>query len=252
MIIYPAIDLIEGHAVRLLHGDFNHVTRYDSHPANRLAAFAAEGAEWIHVIDLDGAKAGEARQYELIGDMAQAVHIKVQSGGGVRSAKDIEHLLGAGISRVVIGSLAVTDTDQVLQWLEQFGPDAIALALDVRYEDGLPVPALKGWTQSSGVDLWSVLDRYPVGMLRHILITDVGRDGALTGLNQELLSEAINRRPDLEIQASGGAASLDDLIAAKAIGCAGAITGRALYAGRFTVAEAIKAVNMAPVSANDR
>ena len=252
MIIYPAIDLIEGHAVRLLHGDFNHVTRYDAHPANRLAAFAAEGAEWIHVIDLDGAQAGEARQYELIGDMARAVDIKVQSGGGVRSAKDIEHLLGAGISRVVIGSLAVTDTDQVLKWLEQFGPDAIALALDVRYEDGLPVPALKGWTQSSGVDLWSVLERYPVGMLRHILITDVGRDGALTGLNQELLSEAIRRRPELEIQASGGAAGLDDLIAAKAIGCAGAITGRALYAGRFTVAEAIKAVNMAPVSANDR
>jgi len=252
VIIYPAIDLIEGHAVRLLHGDFNHVTRYDSHPANRLAAFAAEGADWIHVIDLDGAKEGEARQYGLIGDMARAVDIKVQSGGGVRSAKDIEHLLGAGISRVVIGSLAVTDTDQVLKWLEQFGPDAIALALDVRYEDGLPVPALKGWTQSSGVDLWSVLDRYPVGMLRHILITDVGRDGALTGLNQELLSEAIRRRPELEIQASGGAAGLDDLIAAKAIGCAGAITGRALYAGRFTVAEAIKAVNMAPVSANDR
>jgi len=252
VIIYPAIDLIEGHAVRLLHGDFNHVTRYDSHPANRLAAFAAEGAEWIHVIDLDGAQAGEARQYELIGDMARAVDIKVQSGGGVRSAKDIEHLLGAGISRVVIGSLAVTDTDQVLKWLEQFGPDAIALALDVRYEDGLPVPALKGWTQSSGVDLWRVPAHYPVGMLRHILITDVERDGPLPVLNRALLSEAIARRPELEIQASGGIASLDDLITAKAIGCAGAITGRAIYAGRFTVAEAIEAVNMAPVSANDR
>jgi phosphoribosylformimino-5-aminoimidazole carboxamide ribotide isomerase len=139
MIIYPAIDLIDGHAVRLLHGDFNHVTRYDSHPANRLAAFTAEGAEWIHVIDLDGAQAGEARQYALIGDMAQAVDIKVQSGGGVRSEKDIEHLLGAGISRVVVGSLAVTDTDQVLKWLEQFGPEAIALALDVRYERLDPV-----------------------------------------------------------------------------------------------------------------
>ncbi|MNR42429.1 1-(5-phosphoribosyl)-5-[(5-phosphoribosylamino)methylideneamino] imidazole-4-carboxamide isomerase [compost metagenome] len=92
------------------------------------------------------------------------------------------------------------------------------------------------------MDLWSVLDRYPVGMLRHILITDVGRDGAMTGLNEDLLSEAIRRRPELAVQASGGVASLDDLIAAKAIGCAGAITGRAIYAGRFTVAEAIKAV----------
>lgn len=252
MIIYPAIDLIDGHAVRLLHGDFNHVTRYDSHPANRMAAFAAEGAQWIHVIDLDGAKAGEARQYGLIGDMARAVDIKVQSGGGIRSANDIQHLLDAGISRAVIGSLAVTQPDQVLQWLDQFGPEAITLALDVRYEDGVPVPALKGWTQSSGVDLWSVLDRYPVDVLRHILITDVGRDGALTGLNQDLLSEAIQRRPDLQIQASGGVASLEDLTAAKAIGCAGAITGRAIYAGRFTVAEAISAVNQTPVSANDR
>ena len=241
MIIYPAIDLIEGHAVRLLHGDFNHVTRYDSHPANRLAAFAAEGAEWIHVIDLDGAKAGEARQYELIGDMARAVDIKVQSGGGVRSAKDIEHLLGAGISRVVIGSLAVTDTDQVLKWLEQFGPDAIALALDVRYEDGLPVPALKGWTQSSGVTLWDALDRYPEGTAKHLLVTDVGRDGALTGPNLELLAEIRRRRPDLVLQASGGVSSLDDLSAVKALGCNGAIVGRALYENRFTLPEAIAA-----------
>lgn len=242
MIIYPAIDLIDGHAVRLTHGDFNQVTRYDAHPANRMAAFTAEGAEWIHVIDLDGAKAGEARQYGLIGDMARAVDIKVQSGGGIRSDKDIQHLLDAGITRAVIGSLAVTQSDQVLAWLDQFGSEAITLALDVKYEDGVPVPALKGWTESSGVDLWSVLERFPVGSLKHILITDVGRDGALTGINTELLAEAIQRRPELQIQASGGVASLDDLRAAKSIGCAGAITGRAIYAGRFTVAEAIKAV----------
>lgn len=242
MIIYPAIDLKDGYAVRLMHGDFDQVTRYDDNPAKRLAAFAAEGADWVHIVDLDGAKAGEARQYELVGEMAKAVDIKIQCGGGVRSEADVKRLLEAGVTRVVVGSLAVTQSDQVLAWLDQFGPEAITLALDVKFEDGLPVPALKGWTQSAGVDLWSVLDRYPSDLLTHVLMTDVSRDGALTGANLELLAEALRRRPELKIQASGGVATLDDLTGAKAIGCDGAITGRAIYEGRFTVAEALKAV----------
>lgn len=241
MIIYPAIDLKDGFAVRLLHGDFNQVTRYDDNPAHRLAAFAAEGAQWVHIVDLDGAKAGSAQQYELVGEMARAVDIKIQCGGGIRTEDDIKHLLDNGVTRVVVGSLAVTQTDQVLAWLDQFGSEAITLALDVKYEDGLPVPALKGWTQSAGVDLWTVLNRYPSSLLTHVLMTDVSRDGALTGANIDLLSEAVQRRPDLKIQASGGVATLEDLTAAKAIGCDGAITGRALYEGRFTVTEALKA-----------
>lgn len=242
MIIYPAIDLKDGFAVRLMHGDFDKVTRYDDNPALRLAAFAAEGAEWVHIVDLDGAKAGGARQYELVGEMAKSVDVKIQCGGGVRSEEDIKRLLDAGVNRVVIGSLAVTDSDQVLAWLDQFGPEAITLALDVKYEDDMPVPALKGWTQSAGVDLWTVLERYPSDLLHHVLMTDVSRDGALTGANLDLLGEALRRRPELKIQASGGVATLDDLTGAKAIGCDGAITGRAIYEGKFTVAEAIKAV----------
>ena len=242
MIIYPAIDLQDGFAVRLMHGDFDKVTRYDDNPASRLAAFAAEGAEWVHIVDLDGAKAGGARQYELVGEMAKSVDVKIQCGGGVRSEEDIKRLLDAGVNRVVIGSLAVTDSDQVLAWLDQFGPEAITLALDVKYEDDMPVPALKGWTQSAGVDLWTVLERYPSDLLRHVLMTDVSRDGALTGANLDLLGEALRRRPELKIQASGGVATLDDLTGAKAIGCDGAITGRAIYEGKFTVAQAIKAV----------
>lgn len=242
MIIYPAIDLKDGFAVRLMHGDFDQVTRYDDNPASRLASFAAEGAQWVHIVDLDGAKAGAARQYELVGEMASAVDINIQCGGGVRTEDDIKRLLDAGVSRVVVGSLAVTQSDQVLAWLDQFGPEAITLALDVKYEDDIPVPALKGWTQSAGVDLWTVLDRYPSEYLRHVLMTDVSRDGALTGANLDLLTEALRRRPELKIQASGGVASLDDLTRAKAIGCDGAITGRAIYEGRFTVAQALKAV----------
>ncbi|PZU75907.1 MAG: 1-(5-phosphoribosyl)-5-[(5-phosphoribosylamino)methylideneamino]imidazole-4-carboxamide isomerase [Brevundimonas sp.] len=241
MLIYPAIDLKDGVCVRLMHGRFDQVTRYDEQPAARLTAFVAEGAEWIHVVDLDGAEAGEAMQHALIGELTQAIDVKVQSGGGVRSAEDVAKLLDSGVSRVVVGSLAVTQPTDVAAWLKGFGVERITLALDVKIEDGAPVPALKGWTQSSGVTLWDALDRYPEGTAKHILVTDVGRDGALTGPNLELLAEIHRRRPDLVLQASGGVSSLDDIRAIKALGCHGAIVGRALYENRFTLPEAIAA-----------
>nr|WP_316627757.1 1-(5-phosphoribosyl)-5-[(5-phosphoribosylamino)methylideneamino]imidazole-4-carboxamide isomerase [uncultured Brevundimonas sp.] len=241
MLIYPAIDLKDGVCVRLMHGRFDQVTRYDEQPAARLTAFVAEGAEWIHVVDLDGAEAGQAMQHQLIGELAKAIDVNIQSGGGVRSRDDAAKLLASGVDRVVIGSLAVTRPDEVAEWLADFGPERITLALDVKIEDGVPVPALKGWTQSSGVDLWTALDRYPKGTAKHILVTDVGRDGALTGPNLELLAEIRRRRPDLVLQASGGVSSLDDLAAVKALGCNGAIVGRALYENRFTLTEAIAA-----------
>jgi phosphoribosylformimino-5-aminoimidazole carboxamide ribotide isomerase len=239
MLIYPAIDLKDGVCVRLMHGKFDQVTRYDEDPAARLTAFAAEGAEWIHVVDLDGAEAGQAMQHGLIGELTQAIDVKIQSGGGVRSLEDVAKLLDAGVSRVVIGSLAVTRPDDVTAWLERFGPEHITLALDVKIEHGVPVPALKGWTQSSGVTLWEALDRYPKGVAKHLLVTDVGRDGALAGPNLELLSDIRLRRPDLVLQASGGVSSLEDLAAVKALGCNGAIVGRALYENRFTLPEAL-------------
>lgn len=241
MLIYPAIDLKDGACVRLLHGRFDAVTRYDEIPARRLAEFAAEGAEWVHVVDLDGAEAGRAMQHALIGELAASVAVKIQSGGGVRARADVDALLTAGVSRVVVGSLAVTAPDQVGQWLAELDPEVLTLAFDVKLEDGVPVPALKGWTQSSGVDLWTALDRYPTGTLTHVLITDVGRDGALTGPNLDLLAEVRRRRPDLKVQASGGVSSLDDLTACRDLSCDGTIVGRAIYEGRFTAAEAIAA-----------
>ena len=239
MLIYPAIDLKDGVCVRLMHGKFDQVTRYDEQPAARLTAFAADGAEWIHIVDLDGAEAGQAMQYALIGELAGAIDVRIQSGGGVRGANDVAKLLDAGVSRVVVGSLAVTQPNDVSAWLKGFGPERITLALDVKIEDGVPVPALKGWTQSSGVTLWEALDRYPEGTAKHLLVTDVGRDGAMTGPNLELLAEIRLRRPDLALQASGGVSSLVDIAAIKALGCQGAIVGRALYEDRFTLPDAI-------------
>lgn len=241
MLIYPAIDLKDGVCVRLMHGKFDQVTQYEDKPAAQLSAFVAEGAEWIHIVDLDGAEAGEAMQHALIGELTGALDVRIQSGGGVRSANDVARLLDSGVSRVVVGSLAVTQPNDVAAWLKGFGPDRVTLAFDVKIEDGVPVPALKGWTQSAGVDLWAALDRYPEGTFRHLLVTDVGRDGALTGPNLELLAQIRRRRPDLVLQASGGVSSLEDIAAIKALGCHGAIVGRALYEGRFTLAEAIAA-----------
>ena len=241
MIVYPAIDLRDGVCVRLMHGRFDAVTRYDDAPAARLAAFRASGADWAHIVDLDGAEAGRAVQHGLIGELAAAIDIRIQSGGGVRSADDVRRLLDAGVSRVVVGSLAVSAPDTVSGWLDEFGADRITLAIDVKADGARYVPALKGWTEAADIDLWAALDRYPPGSAKHLLVTDVGRDGALTGPNLDLLGEIVRRRPDLRVQASGGVSSLPDLAAARAIGCDGAIVGRALYEGRFTVAEALAA-----------
>lgn len=243
MIVYPAIDLRNGVCVRLMHGRFDQVTEYDAAPAARLAAFADEGATWVHIVDLDGAKAGKAVQHALIGELAGGVDVKIQSGGGVRDVDDVQALLDAGVSRVVVGSMAVSHPVETASWLDHFGRDRLTLAFDVKVDaDGTPVPALKGWTQAAGIDLWTALDRYPVGTLTHVLITDVGRDGALTGPNLDLLAEVARRRPDLKVQASGGVSSLEDIAAARAVGCDGAIVGRAIYEGRFTVRQAIEAV----------
>lgn len=241
MIVYPAIDLRQGVCVRLMHGRFDAVTRYDDEPAARLAAFAAAGATWAHIVDLDGAEAGRAVQHALIGELAAAIDIRIQSGGGVRSADDVQRLLDAGVARVVIGSLAVSAPDEVAAWLQRFGPDRLTLAIDVKADGDRFVPALKGWTEAADIDLWAALDRYPPGSAKHLLVTDVGRDGALTGPNLDLLAEIHQRRPDLWLQASGGVADLADLTGARSVGASGAIVGRALYEGRFTVEQALEA-----------
>ena len=230
MIVYPAIDLRGGACVRLMHGRFDAVTRYDDQPAARLAAFRAAGADWAHIVDLDGAEAGRAVQHALIGDLAAAIDIRIH----------VQRLLDAGVSRVVVGSLAVSDPDAVSGWLDRFGPDRITLAIDVKADGEGYVPALKGWTEAADIDLWAALDRFPPGSAKHVLVTDVGRDGALTGPNLDLLAEIHQRRPDLWLQASGGVADLSDLTGARSVGASGAIVGRALYEGRFTVEQALE------------
>ena len=242
MLIYPAIDLRAGECVRLLQGRFDAVTRYDADPFARLAAFTETGAGWIHVVDLDGAQAGEPRQHDLIGRMARAGAAKIQTGGGVRSADDVARLLDAGADRVVVGSACVRYPEAVVNWLDRFGPDRLTLALDVRIDaSGEPEVATHGWAEASGVTLWRAIERLSSGRPRHLLVTDVARDGALEGPNLDLVESIRRRAPDLDLQASGGVADLADLTALKSAGAAGAIVGRALYEGCFSLEAALDA-----------
>lgn len=239
MIVYPAIDVLDGRVVRLEKGDFSAVTDYGDDPAAVARAYLKEGADWLHLVDLSGARDGGRRQLSLVESVA-ATGIKVQTGGGVRTSDDIESLLKSGASRVVIGSLAITDPARVAGWLVRHGPEAIAAAFDVRLKGDNPVPVVKGWTEEAGMTLGEVLQAYPRGALRHALVTDTGRDGMLEGINIALYQSLVAARPEIAWQASGGVAALDDIRQARALKMGGVIIGRALFEGRFTVAEALQ------------
>jgi phosphoribosylformimino-5-aminoimidazole carboxamide ribotide isomerase len=235
MIIYPAMDLMDGRCVRLAQGRFDDPTVYSDDPVEALAGFARAGASWAHVVDLDGARAGEPRQHDLIAGLAADADLKLQVAGGFREAAQIERMLEAGVGRVVIGSLAVKDPARVQAFLGEYGGDRITLALDVNLVDGVPMVATAGWTESSGRTLWEIAGLYPNA--RHFLVTDIGRDGMMSGPNTDLLRDVVEQLPHLAVQASGGISSLDDL---RGLPTAGAIIGKALWEGRIALEEALE------------
>lgn len=234
MIIYPAMDLIVGGIVRLQQGRFDEVTPYSTAPLDALCQFAAAGAEWAHVVDLDGARAGRPVQHGLIADLARSAALRLQVAGGYRERGELVRMFDAGVDRVVVGSLAVKRPEVVQDWIDEFGPDRITLSLDVRIADGTPWVATAGWAEDSGKSLWDVVAQYPNA--RHLLVTDIGRDGMLGGPNVALYREISDRLPELQVQASGGVSSLADL---EQLRTAGAIIGKALWEGRITLEEAL-------------
>jgi phosphoribosylformimino-5-aminoimidazole carboxamide ribotide isomerase len=236
MILYPAMDLMGGRVVRLAQGRFEEATTYASDPAEALAAFAAAGAEWAHVVDLDGARARRPVQHDLIARLAAEAPLALQVAGGFRERDELARMFDAGVGRVVIGSLAVSDPEAVRGFIDAFGAERITLSLDVRLSGGVPKVAVSGWTEDSGKSLWDVAAAFPGA--RHLLLTDIGRDGMLAGPNFELLEDASARLPHLAIQASGGVSSLEDL---RRLRTAGAIVGKALWEGRIDLGEALLA-----------
>ncbi|MCY7280482.1 MAG: 1-(5-phosphoribosyl)-5-((5-phosphoribosylamino)methylideneamino)imidazole-4-carboxamide isomerase [Sphingomonas bacterium] len=238
MILLPAIDLIGGRCVRLAQGDFAREKSYSDDPAAALAAFAAGGADETHLVDLDGARAGAPRQHDLFASLARTTGLKLQVAGGFRTAGQVATVLDAGVERVVIGSLALIDPDAFAALLDLFGPDRLTLALDVRLDGGAAMVASHGWEVVSGQTLSDVLGQFPA--VRHLLVTDIARDGMLSGPNVDLMMSILNEYPFVELQASGGVATLADLPALAATGAARAIVGKAIWERRFTVAEGVR------------
>lgn len=239
MILYPAIDLISGKCVRLAQGDFHRSTTYSDDPSAALAGFAESGAEWAHIVDLDGAREGAPRQHELLSALATGSPLSLQVAGGVRSPEHVATLLDAGVGRVVVGSLAVADPAAFRAMLERFGAERLTLAVDVRLDGDRALVATHGWAEASGRTADDLLGEFPA--VRHLLVTDIGRDGMLTGPNVPLIEKLVTGWPHIAVQASGGVATLADLGVLAEIGAAGAIVGKAIWEGRFTVAEAIDA-----------
>lgn len=238
--IYPAIDVRGGKVVRLRQGDYAVETRYADDPLAIALRYAESDAMWLHLVDLDAARGGGYTLKPLLRQVVVEAGLQVQTGGGVRSRDDVAAILDAGASRVVIGSLAVREPDTVLAWLEAFGPERITVALDTRRDaDGVWRLPVHGWTETAAQTLDELLQRYAAGGLRHLLCTDIERDGMLSGPNLDLYRRICSAHRGLQVQASGGVRDAADVAAARAAGCAGAVLGKALLEGRLSLAEAL-------------
>ena len=234
MLVIPAIDLRAGRCVRLREGDFATQTSYDVEPAELAGRYHSLGARWLHVVDLDGARHGVPVNLSVIESLARHPAMRLQVGGGVRGTATIERLLSAGVARVVIGSAAVQRPAEVATWISAFGPERICVAFDVRSGTaGEPQVHTHGWTVNSGISLWNALAIYGAGPLKHVLCTDISRDGTRRGPNLALYRAAVTKHPDLDWQASGGVRDALDLAALARVGIAAAVSGTALLEDRI-------------------
>lgn len=238
--IIPAIDLIDGNVVRLYQGRYDNTTQYDFSPLGLRSAYAKDGASWLHIVDLSGAKDASKRQLALLRELMSASPLHIQVGGGVRSEQDLVDLLDAGADRVVIGSLAIRQTALVQSWVRKYGGEQIVLALDVAINDkGEKTLPSHGWIEQSDITLEQVLAGYIDAGAKHVLCTDISKDGTLSGSNVQLYKELAAKYPQIQWQASGGIGKLDDIRALIGSGVAGVILGRSLLEGKFTLQEAI-------------
>ncbi len=236
MIIYPAIDLRGGKCVRLLRGDFDQTTVYSDDPVTMAKKWEACDAKWLHVVDLDGARQEKSDNRAIIIKIAQSLSIPVQTGGGIRTMDDVDELLSGGVSRVILGTVAVENPDFVAEATAKYG-DKIAVGIDAK--DGFA--AISGWEEISrwkAVDLALLMKEKGV---RHIIYTDIATDGMLKGPNLAAMTEMAKIFGE-GIIASGGVGALEDLVALTKTGVSGAIVGKALYTDRVDLAEAVKTI----------
>lgn len=238
---YPAIDVRDGHVVRLTQGDFAREQRYGDDPVAVAREYAEAGSEWLHLVDLDAARSGGYSLHRLLRRIRDETGLKVQTGGGVREATHVEELLDAGAARVVVGTIAVTRPKTVAEWLGRFGADRICVAMDVRKDDaGRWRTAIQGWTALHESDALTAIEELTKNGLLHMLSTDIDRDGMMGGPAIGWYETLKERMPSLHIQGSGGVGGLADVRALRSAGCRVAIIGRALLERRFSLAEALR------------
>ncbi|RYF95006.1 MAG: 1-(5-phosphoribosyl)-5-[(5-phosphoribosylamino)methylideneamino]imidazole-4-carboxamide isomerase [Caulobacteraceae bacterium] len=236
MILYPAIDLKDGRCVRLLHGDLSKETVFNASPADQATAFQTQGFNWLHVVDLNGAVEGRAVNIEAVSAILEAVSLPVQLGGGIRTLEQIETWIEAGISRVILGTVAVRDPDLVKK-AARLWPEQIAVGIDAR--DGMV--ATQGWLETSDIGVVDLARKFEDAGVAALIVTDIGRDGAMTGVNVAQVGEVADA-VSIPVIASGGVASLADIEQLKArqgVPIAGCILGRSLYEGAIDPAQAL-------------
>ena len=236
MLILPAIDLFEGKAVRLYKGDYAQMTVYNEDPAAVAMDFKAQGAEWIHLVDLEGAKTGETPNLETVKAILAETDLFTEIGGGIRTMEVIDRYLGAGIDRVILGTAAIQDEAFLKKAVEKYG-EKIAVGADIR--EGFI--AVKGWIERSQVTADEFFENMQQIGVKTIICTDINRDGAMAGTNLALY-RTMSRRYRVDITASGGVSSMDDITALKEMDMYGAIIGKAYYTGAIELKEAVEAV----------
>lgn len=236
MILYPAIDLKDGQCVRVLHGDLSTATVFNADPAAQARSFVEAGFHWIHVVDLNGAVQGKAVNAPGVEAILSAVSVPVQLGGGIRTLKDVERWIEAGVSRVILGTVAVKDPKIVLDAAKRW-PEQIAVSVDVRKGK----VAVDGWTADSDLDAITVAKRFEDAGVAALIVTDIDRDGTVMGFNVEAFG-AMADAVSIPVIAAGGLATVDDIVklkARKGVPVAGAVLGRALYNGAIDPAQAL-------------
>ena len=234
MLIFPAIDLVGGKAVRLYKGDYRQMTVYDDDPLHRARLFEAAGATYIHMVDLEGAKDGGTPNFDSVKKVAENTGLFVEIGGGIRDMDTVRRYLDAGVKRVILGTAAISDESFARDAIDAFGP-AVAIGADVR--DG--EVAIRGWLELSGMTLDAFCEKYQAMGVETLICTDISRDGAMQGTNRALYAE-LQRRYRMNIVASGGVSKLEDVRALAALGLYGAIIGKACYTGAIDLEQAIK------------
>lgn len=231
MIIIPAIDLIDGKCVRLSKGDYNTKKIYNQNPLEVAKEFEGNGLAFLHLVDLDGAKKGEVVNWKVLDKIANNTSLKIDFSGGIKTKAAVELAFGLGANELTIGSLALKNKEEFLNWMNQFGADKFILGADVLNEK----IAVHGWLETSNISVFDYLEDYISHGIQKIMCTDISKDGMLAGPSTDLYKKIIKQFPNILLVASGGVSSIDDLVELNQISCFGAIVGKAFYEGKIEI-----------------